>query len=144
MKRLESPCSGRSRSRWLTSGSCQCCRLNEEYRESLLRQEQKRLADLAACQAKTTPAFQRAGGEALTQNLAQQQAADEARMRKLQVSPLCRPLLGVGMGEGLFVKMAAALSQGTSAASHRAWNSSRWPKRPEQVGDHAEMAGPAG
>eukprot|EP00891_Asterochloris_glomerata_P003940 jgi/Astpho2/3940/fgenesh1_pg.00063_%23_14_t len=71
-------------------------RLNEEAGESLLReeqksvadqwimQEQKRLADLAAFQAKTTAAFQRAGGEALTQNLAQQQAADEARMRKLQ------------------------------------------------------------
>ena len=60
--------------------------MNEEYRESLLRQEQKRLADLAAFQAKTAAAFRRAGGEALTQNLAQQQAADEARMRKLQVS----------------------------------------------------------
>ena len=45
---------------WLMS----CCRMNEEYRESLLRQEQKRLADLAAFQAKTTAAFQRAGGEA--------------------------------------------------------------------------------
>ena len=65
--------------------------MNEEYRESLLRQEQKRLADLAAFQAKTAAAFQRAGGEALTLNLAQQQAADEARMRKLQVRSLCWP-----------------------------------------------------
>ena len=67
------------------------CRMNEEYRESLLKQDQKRLADQAAFQAKTTAAFQRAGGEALTQNLVQQQAADEARMRKLQVSSLCWP-----------------------------------------------------
>ena len=65
--------------------------MNEEYRDSLLKQDQKRLADQAAFQAKTTAAFQRAGGEALTQNLVQQQAADEARMRKLQVSSLCWP-----------------------------------------------------